>query len=144
MKRIFAISVIVVLVGVTSHGSAEADGFDNESLEGTFGFSASGDIVAPNPLAGPAVAAGLATFDGAGGCTISDIVNVAAPVGVIARTTVSCTYSVALDGSGTLSPTFPPPFGLTPIAFVIVENEDEFRFIRTTPTVHVSGVAKRE
>ncbi len=142
MKRIFALSVIVLLVVVTSHGSAEADGFDNESLEDTYGFSASGDIVAPNPLAGPATAAGLVTFDGAGGCTVSDTVNVAV-LGVVARTTVSCTYSVAADGSGTITPTFGPPFGTTPSAFVIVDDGDGFRFIRTTATVRVSGVGQK-
>ncbi len=141
MKRIFALSVIVLLVGVTSRGSAEADGFDNSSLEGTYGFSASGDIVLPNALAGPAVAAGLTTFDGAGGCTVSDTVNVAV-AGVVTRISVSCTYSVAPDGSGTITPTF-VTFGATPSAFVIVDDGEGFRFIRISPTVHISGVGQR-
>lgn len=144
MKRIFALSVIVLLVGVTSHGSAEADDeFDNESLEGTYGFSASGDIVAPNPLAGPATAVGLVTFDGEGGCTVSDTVNIVVPPFIVPRASVSCTYSVAPDGSGTITPTFGPPFGTTPSAFVIVDDGEGFRFIRISPTVHVSGVGQK-
>ncbi len=141
MKRIFALSAIVVLMGVTRPGSAEAGGFDNKSLKGAFGFSASGIIVAPNPLAGPAVAVGIFTGDGAGGCSISDTINVAV-LGIVARTTISCTYSVNPDGTGTITPTFGPPFGVTPSSFVIVDKENEFRFIRTTSTVRISGVAK--
>lgn len=107
--------------------------------------------MAPNPLAGPAVAVGHVTFDGLGGCTVSDTVNVAV-LGVVARTTVSCTYSVAADGSGTLTPTFGPPFGVTPIALVIVETEGKgknkiaegFHFIRITSTVRVGGFGERQ
>ena len=142
MKRILALSLIVVFAGITSSGSAEAQTFSNKSLKGGYGFSASGTIVAPNPLAGPAVAVGLATFDGNGGCTLSDTINIAV-LGIVARTSLSCTYSVNPDGTGTLTPTFSAPFGTTPAALVIVDKKKEFRFIRTTATVRISGVGKK-
>ena len=60
------------------------------SLHRTYGFSASGTILPPAvPSPTPAVAVGLMTFDGRGGCTIADTINIGGTVAV--REATACT-----------------------------------------------------
>jgi len=123
--------------------SAEAEPqFTAGNLSGVFGFSAAGTIVPPAvPVATPAVAAGTMTFDRQGGCVISDTINIG---GMSAfRTSTACAYAVNQDGTGSISVLFPGDPGPTPLSFVIVNRENEIRFIRTDLGV-ASGVAKKQ
>jgi hypothetical protein len=123
-------------------GGAKAGGFTNKSIQGEWGFSASGTIVPPAlPAATPAAAVGIMTFDGMGGCSISDTINIGGTSA--SRTSTTCTYSVNADGSGSLSALFPGDPGPTPLSFVIVGSAKEIRFIRTDLGV-ASGVARRQ
>lgn len=132
-----------LILGTTGEqGSAQAAGFTNKSIQGDWGFSAAGTIVPPAlPVAAPAAAVGIMTFDGMGGCSISDTINIGGTSA--SRTSSTCTYSVNADGSGSLSALFPGDPGPTPLSFVIVDNRTEIRFIRTDLGV-ASGVARRQ
>jgi hypothetical protein len=130
-----------------SSSQSQAAGFTEKSLQGTYGFSAEGVIVpplAPEDTTIPAVVVGIMTFDGEGGCSISDTANLG---GESSSNTTdaeggSCTYTVNSDGTGTIEAVLLPNPGDTPLSFVII-NKREFRFIRTDPGVAV-GVAERQ
>lgn len=132
-----------LIFGMTgNHSDAQAAGFTNQRIRGNWGFSAAGTILPPAlPATTPAAAVGIMTFDGTGGCSITDTINIG---GMSAsRTSTTCTYSVYPDGSGSLSALFPGDPGPTPLSFVIVGNAKEIRFIRTDLGV-ASGVASRQ
>lgn len=132
-----------LVFGITGdRGGAQAAGFTNRSIQGDWGFSASGTILPPAlPAATPAAAVGIMTFDGMGGCSISDTINIGGTSA--SRTSTTCTYNVNPDGSGSLSALFPGDPGPTPLSFVIVDKAKEIRFIRTDLGV-ASGVARRQ
>ena len=130
----------------TSSVLADEDDFTIESMEGTWGFSASGTILPPAlPADTPAVAVGIMTFYDNGECVITDQLNIggsAIPPASF-RTSSLCSFSVNPNGTGTISVLFPGDIFPTPLSFVIVNDEEEFRFIRTDAGV-ASGVAKRQ
>lgn len=125
------------------HDAAEQQGPENlRRLRGTYGFSASGTIMPPAlPQPTAAVAVGIMTFDGEGGCTISDTINIGGAVA--SRPPTPGSYTLAANDTGTIAVTFPGDPGPTPLAFVLVDNRRELRFIRTDLGV-AEGVAKRQ
>ncbi len=156
MKRtITLVGIVVVALAVlfsvgtllaTPSVADDDDDFTNESIEGDWGFSASGTIVPPAvPTNTPAAAVGIMSFDGTGGCSFTDQINIGGaaipPVGF--RTSIDCSYAVNSNGTGTVSVTFPGDPGPTPLTFVIIDGEEEFRFIRTDLGV-AEGLAKRQ
>jgi len=144
LKTLRFVMLSVFLIGQASVvASAHADSeFSAESIEGVWGFSAAGTIVPPAvPAATPAVAVGTMTFDGDELCSISDTINIGGQV--MSRTSMECTYIVNADGRGSILAEFPGDPGPTPLDFVIVNDEEELRFIRSDLGV-ASGVAKRQ
>jgi hypothetical protein len=132
----------IALVGLTGYVStAQADGgYSNRSMAGTWGFSSIATVVPPAvPAQTPAAAVGIMSFDGRGGCTISETFNAGGFSG--SQTSTSCSYSVNPDGSGTLSAQ--TPGGPAAVSFVLVDDQKEFRLIRTDLIV-ASGVARRQ
>ena len=147
------IAVLVLAVAVVagsiiiSSAAAEDDGdrvFTNKSIEGRWGLSAQGTVLPPAvPVPTLAVAVGIVDFDGVGGCSITDTVNLGGTkIGPL--TTKTCTYSVNSNGTGTLSFAFPDDPGPTPVSFVIVDNMREIIDIRTDPFAVAMGVLKRQ
>lgn len=134
--------LLIVALLCAAPGAWAKKVFDAASVEGDWGFSASGTILPPAlPAATPAVAVGTLSFDGIGSCTLSDTINIG---GVSAsRTSTSCSYTVNPDGTGTITVLLPGDPGPTPLSFVLVDKARELRFIRTDLGV-ASGVAKRQ
>ena len=136
--------VLLALVAGSSQVQAGAN-YKDKSVRGDWGFSARGTIL--DPLVGPipAAAVGIFSFDGKGGCTIVDQINIGGqaipPSGF--RSSATCTYSVNSDGTGTLVAMFEGDPGPTPLSFVIVDNKNELQFIRTDVGV-AQGTAKRQ
>jgi hypothetical protein len=124
--------------------------YDNTSIAGVWGFSCSGLIVersvTPPDIHDiksiPAAAVGIIHFNSTeGSCTITDTLNYSGtPIGP--RTSQKGTYTVNSDGTGTITVEFPPN-QVVPLSFVIVDNGNELRFIRTDGGV-ASCVAKRQ
>jgi hypothetical protein len=137
-----SILLLGLVVGVNIMPSAQADGqFTSKIITGTWGFSASGTVVD----VGPAVAVGLFAFDGTGGCSLKDTFNIGNIGQVGPRTSTVCNYNVNQDGTGNLTAVFDEPFGgPVSLSFVIVNKENEIRFIRTDTGAVASGVAKRQ
>jgi hypothetical protein len=133
----------ILIFGLAGNQSdAQAAGFTDKRIQGDWGFSAAGTILPPAlPAATPAAAVGIMAFDGMGGCSITDTINIGGTSA--SRTSTTCTYSVNPDGSGSLSALFPGDPGPTPLSFVMVDNAKEIRFIRTDLGV-ASGVARRQ
>jgi hypothetical protein len=152
MNRKVSIPIALgALVFVAPVGAINADGSHAEdSLHGSYGFSAQGSIraVAPDGTVvdvGPAVAVGRFTFDGVGGCTIADTLNVGLIGKIGPRTSTECRYTVNPDGTGTITASFPPPLDApVPLSFVLTKNRKELRFIRTDQGAVAAGVAVRQ
>ena len=149
LAALLLVAALVVRTMATSPVVADDeddDAFTNESIEGRWGFSAQGTILLPEPPGPiPAVAVGILDFDGAGGCVITDTANLGGTK-IGPQTSVTCTYSVNPDGTGTFSVAFPgdpPGAEPAPISFVIVNEKKEIRTIRTDLGV-ATGVAKRQ
>jgi hypothetical protein len=153
---VIAMVAVLVVIGLASNArDALADTtYSEKDMNGVFAFSAQGTIYPafPDPsLALAAAGVGLFTFDGAGGCTVVDQLNIAS-LGLEPatgfRTSTSCDYAVNADGTGTLMSSFggnPGDInGPSSIIFVIADKgpATEFRFIRGDPGAVAEGVAK--
>jgi hypothetical protein len=126
--------------------------FTDGDLDGVFAFSAEGTLYPSFPDSSPALwtaAVGLYTFDGAGGCTVVDQLNIASlglvpPTGF--RRSTSCQYTVNEDGTGTLEASFGGDVGDIngpgSLTFAIVDK-GEIRFIRADPGAVGTGVARK-
>ncbi len=119
--------------------------FTNESIEGIYGFSASGSLVdfGSAKISGPIVVVGIMNFDGDGGGSSKGNANTVPPLGSFSFTATSFTYQVNPDGTGTTAITV-PSVGVINLSFVIVNNGKEILFIRTDTGAIESGIAKRQ
>ena len=144
---VLAVAVIAGSMIMAQVPADDDDGdrvFTNESIKGRWGFSAQGTVLPPAvPVPTLAAAVGIVDFDGVGGCSITDTVNLGGTkIGPL--TTKTCTYSVNSNGTGTLSFAFPDDPGPTPVSFVIMDNMKEIRDIRTDQFAVAVGIFKRQ
>lgn len=143
-------TVGVVANRVSAHddsgeGSGVSASFSNRSIKGSWGFS--GGLAYgvppgfPQPL--PLVAVGRLIFDGVGGCSVENVVNVNGQASRFRSS--SCRYAVTPDGMGTATADFPdaPVPGAVPVAFVITDHGREIRLINTNFLV-ASLTARRQ
>jgi hypothetical protein len=115
-----------------ARGGHDGPAFSKRSVKGTWGFSSEVSYLMPPsaPTATPNVAIGRVSFDGEGGCEVSNVVNVNGESQSF--TSTSCTYSVKPDGFGEAEAVFPgAPIPSAPVAFIIVDRGRELRFINT-------------
>ena len=143
-KLVLVFTAVALANSQSALAGHDEDGFafSNRTIEGTWGFSASGTILPPaftDPT--PAVAVGIFEFDGAGLCVISDTINIGGMSS--SRTSDTCEYAVNSDGSGTLQAQFPAVPGPVPLSFVLVNDANSFLLVRTDLGV-ASGVAERQ
>ena len=138
MHKLFvvALAVVALVAGVAT--SSQADSFSEKSLKGSYGLSALGSIGGV-----PSSAVGLITFDGAGNCSETAVLNVGGTAVSLATVPGGCTYTVNPDGTGTIDANFGPA-GAFSANFVIVDNKKEFRFIVSGSGAVAEGVAKRQ
>ena len=136
MKRTIAPATLVLAVvavfvlGVRPRAQAdEHRGCSNASLQGSFGFTSMGTLLAlPAPFAGPFGEIGRQTFDGQGntGGNATFSAN-----GNIRRVTFQGAYVVNPDCTGSMT-LYVSPIGATvPLDFVIDDDGTELRAITT-------------
>jgi hypothetical protein len=139
MKRTTAAQTLLIVfatvfvLGLVS--SAQADDrreCSNASLEGSFGFTSTGTLLAPPaPLAGAFAEIGRQTFDGQGN---TEGTATASLNGTVGHLTFQGTYVVNPDCTGSMT-LFVSPMGATVnLDFVIDDNGAELRAITTGPT----------
>lgn len=101
------------------------------ALRGPFGIKTTGWIVAAGPV-GPVAEAGVITFDGAGGVSQTTTVSLNGNI-VPNRTSLSGTYKVNPDCTGSISLVLPGPAGpiQSNLDFVIVDHGHELILVNT-------------
>jgi hypothetical protein len=134
-------AIAVFALGVTPMAKADDKGCSIASLKGTFAYSSSGFITAPASVAGPFFEVGTQTFDGRGGTTATAR---ASQNGNILPLTVTGTYTVDPDCTGTLTLQV-APLGLTVhVYFVLDNNIAEFQAIETDAGLAITRIGRRQ
>jgi len=149
MKRTIAPTSLVMafvatfVFGILSNAQAgEHRGCSEASLQGSFGFTSTGNLLAlPPPSAGPFGEIGRQTFDGRGG---TDATATASTNGNINRFTIQGTYTVNPDCTGSMTLFVSPINRTVNLDFVIDDGGDEVRAIVTgTGTVETRVYTKQ-
>jgi hypothetical protein len=126
---IAAFATAFVLGNVPTAQADEHRECSNASLQGSFGFTSTGTLLAlPPPLAGPFGEIGRQTFDGQGNTEATATLSAN---GNINRVTIQGTYVVNPDCTGSMT-LFISPLGVTAhLDFVIDDDGAELRAIAT-------------
>ena len=145
MKRTIAPTTLVIVVatvfvmGILPRAqAAEHRECSNASLQGSFGFTSTGTLLAlPAPSAGPFGEIGRQSFDGNGNTEATATLS---SNGNIKRVTVQGTYEVNPDCTGSMTLLVSPFNSTVGLDFVIDDDETEIRAITTGPTgIGVTG-----
>lgn len=148
MKRIVAPIALVVALAVfgprirMSAQSAEHKECSVASLDGSFGFTSTGTLLAlPAPLAGPFGEVGRQTFDGQGNTDATATISLN---GNIKTLTIQGTYVVNADCTGSMTVLI-SPLGVTGhLDFVIDDDGTEVRAIATGPGTIETRVYRKQ
>ena len=149
MKRTIAPTALVTVfatvfvLGILPRAQAgEHRECSNASLQGSFGFTSTGTLLAlPPPMAGPFGEIGRQTFDGQGN---TDATATTSANGNINRVTIQGTYVVNPDCTGSMT-LFISPLGFTQhLDFVIDDDGAELRAIITDAGAIESLVFKKQ
>ena len=149
MKRTIAPATLVIVLatvfvlGILPRAQAgERKECSDASLQGSFGFTSTGTLLAlPPPLAGPFAEIGRQTFDGRGNTHATATLSAN---GNILSVTAQGTYVVNPDCTGSLT-LYVSPFGNTVNAdFVIDDDGAEVRAIITDAGAIESVVFKKQ
>ena len=138
----FTIAAVTALaLGLAPAAKADDKGCSSASLMGTFGFTSTGFRTAPTTLAGPIAQVGTQTFDGSGGTTATATFN---QNGNTFKVTITGTYTVNSDCTGTFTLQVSPIGITTRLSFVIDDTGTELLVICTDPGVVLTGTARRQ
>ena len=138
-----AFAALALAAPAMADDDGDPPSFTLGSIAGAWGFSAFGVIMPPGASHGMHVAAvGIMTFDGAGGCTITDTINFGG-LALPDRVSDGCVYDVNPDGSGTILADFAGDPAPVPLSFTIVDRARTLHFIRTDAGI-ASGIAQRQ
>jgi len=150
MKRTIAPTTLVIIfatvfvLGILPRAQAgEHRECSDASLQGSFGFSATGTLLAlPPPFAGPFAEIGRQTFDGNGNTDAT--ATLSANGNIVKGVTVQGTYVVNPDCTGSMT-IYILPFGTTAdLDFVIDDDGEELRAIVTEAGAIESRVYKKQ
>jgi hypothetical protein len=132
--------------------------FSDATIRGSWGFHAFGNNTNSNQVAPGAsiVAVGRIIYDGRGGCEVRDTINldttgtgIRVPDIGISRVSSGCDYHTNPDGSGAVHIIFDGPGAHGAIddvhlAFMIEDNGDAMRLIRTDQVAIAQGTSTRQ
>ena len=141
--RYFTSNHTFATIGLALFGfapNALADGNCSSAiLKGTFGFTATGFLVAPSPIVGPFGGIGIQSFDGKGN---TEAVSTVSINGNSERVSIKGTYSVKSDCTGSMILTFLPS-GLVHHFDLVVAGNGSVQGVRTDPGVVGMGTYRR-
>jgi len=147
MKRItigktLTIAAITALgLGIAPTAEAQNKGCSNTTLQGTFAYTSTGSITAPPELAGPIAEVGTQTFDGNGGTAATATLS---SNGTMLPLTITGTYSVNPDCTGTFTLQVVSPFQATIDVFFVIDNAgDEFQAMETNQGFVITRIGRR-
>ena len=150
MVSVMMMAGVIAAIGTAAQASpaAKAEGDEhkkacsNATLQGSFGFTAQGTLLAlPPPFAGPFAETGRQTFDGKGN---TDATGTLSGNGNIFRVTVQGTYEVNPDCTGSMT-VYILPFAVTAtFDFVIDDDGAELRAIATDTGAVESRVYRKQ
>ena len=140
---VFATLVVLGILPRAQAGEREQRGCSNASLQGSFGFSATGTLLAlPPPFAGPFGEIGRQTFDGNGNTDAT--ATLSANGNIVKGVTVQGTYVVNPDCTGSMT-IYILPFGSTAdFDFVLDDDGTELRALATDPGAVETRVYKKQ
>jgi hypothetical protein len=136
---IVAVSTLALCIAPTAQ--ADDKGCSNATLQGTYAYTSTGTITSPPDLAGPIAEVGAETFDGKGGTAATATLS---SDGTILQLTITGTYLVNPDCTGTMTLQVVSPFQATIDVFFVVDNGgDEFQGMETDSGFVITRVARR-
>ena len=139
-QRILPSLIILGLVGLMSVTWA-GEGFSRKDIAGKWAFSADGTVVPPAvPAATPVALVGTATFEENGECSLTDTINIGGTSFTVSS--LSCTFTVASDGTGSIEADFGGPLSPELLSIVVVDTK-EILVVRTDVVV-ARGSFKRQ
>jgi len=137
---IAAATALALWIAPTANAQVAQRGCSNASLNGTYAYTGTGVIVSPAAFAGPFAEVGMQTFDGQGHTTAT---ATASQNGGILQFTITGTYSVNPDCTGTLTLQVAPE-GITVPVFIVIDNGwNEFQAIETSPGVVITRIGHK-
>ncbi len=145
IAKTFAIGAVATLASseawIAPTAKADDKGCSTASLIGTFAFTSSGFITTPPAFAGPFAGVGTQAFDGNGTTTAlaSQSQN-----GNIRQVTITGTYTVNPDCTGTFTLLASPGGFTSHFYFVIDDTGNELLAICTDPGVVLTRVERRQ
>ena len=141
IAKTFTIAAVTALVlGIAPTAKADDKGCSNATLQGTFAYTSTGSITAPPALAGPVAEVGTQTFDGTGATTATATVS---QNGNILQLTITGTYTVNPDCTGTLTLQVSPIGVTVHVFFVIDDSGSEFQAIETGSGIVITRIGRR-
>jgi len=127
-KTFTAAAATILALAMGPSAQAQNKGCSAGMLRGTFAYTSIGAITAPPELAGPFGEIGTQYFDGTGGTTGSATLSTN---GSINQVTVTGTYTVNADCTGTMTLLIQEFQATVHVTFVIANGGDEFQAIET-------------
>jgi hypothetical protein len=141
IAKTFTMAAITALaLGVASTANADDKGCSTASLQGTFAYTSTGFITAPPEIAGPFAETGTQTFDGRGHTTAAVTLS---QNGNILPVTVTGTYTVNPDCTGTMTLQVSPIAVTVDVFFVIDDSGNGFQAIETDSGLVITRVGRK-
>jgi hypothetical protein len=141
IAKTFALAAVAaVALAIAPAAKADDKGCSNASLRGTFAYTSTGAITAPDFLVGPFAEVGTQTFDGRGGTTAA---VVSSQNGNILPLTITGTYTVNPDCTGTMTLQVSPIAVTVDVFFVIDDNGNGFQAIETDSGLVITRIGRK-
>jgi hypothetical protein len=139
IAKIFAIAVLTA-GALAPMATAQDKGCTNASLQGTYAYTSTGTITAPPDIAGPIAEVGSQYFDGKGNTTATATISAS---GQIQALTITGTYTVNPDCTGTASLQV-SPFDITvDVLFVVDDSGNGFQAMETDAGLVITRFGRR-
>jgi hypothetical protein len=137
----FAFAAVAVLaLSIAPAAKADDRGCSNATVRGTFAYTSTGFITAPPDFAGPFAETGTQTFDGRGGTTATVM---SSQNGNILPLTITGTYTVNPDCTGTMTLQVSPIAVTVDVYFVIDDSGNGFQAIETDSGFVITRIGRK-
>jgi len=138
----FTIAALTVLaLAIAPAAKARDKACSNATLRGAFAYTSTGSIASPPDFAGPFAEVGTQSFDGKGATTAAATLS---QNGNILQVTITGTYTVSPDCTGTMTLQVAPIGVTVDVLFAIDDGGNGFQAIETDPGLVITRIARRQ